>query len=249
VLDDSGAVLSEQRYLPFGQVREDVGAITQTDFGYTFQRNLPDTGLMDYNARFYSQQNHRFSQPDTDVPEPGNPQALNRYSYTLNNPVRYTDPTGHWIDEGGGFATNKKKNAGLKIVSGRRVGNSDGDGIFATPPSRSEPTIPIDPTQTTEESCSTSECTSENVFEIYHAMELTAFGGFVFTLFLYAYVEVAINTGGIGLILGLPFLAISAVGLWAFFLGGQELYSAYNPEYEVDPYLLVHLFFPDAFRE
>lgn len=28
---------------------------------------------------------------------PANPQALNRYSYGLNNPVRNTDPTGHWI--------------------------------------------------------------------------------------------------------------------------------------------------------
>jgi hypothetical protein len=26
---------------------------------------------------------------------PANPQALNRYSYVLNNPVRWTDPTGH----------------------------------------------------------------------------------------------------------------------------------------------------------
>ena len=31
---------------------------------------------------------------DTIVPDPGDPQALNRYSYVLNNPVRYTDPTG-----------------------------------------------------------------------------------------------------------------------------------------------------------
>jgi len=29
------------------------------------------------------------------VPEPGNPQALNRYSYVRNNSLRYTDPTGH----------------------------------------------------------------------------------------------------------------------------------------------------------
>jgi len=28
------------------------------------------------------------------VPEPGNPQALNRYAYVLNNPLRYIDPTG-----------------------------------------------------------------------------------------------------------------------------------------------------------
>ncbi|MCG8347038.1 MAG: hypothetical protein MI924_04585, partial [Chloroflexales bacterium] len=36
---------------------------------------------------------------------PLNPQALNRYSYVENNPVRYTDPSGHIIDEcqcGGG---------------------------------------------------------------------------------------------------------------------------------------------------
>ena len=29
------------------------------------------------------------------MPEPGNPQALNRYAYVTNNPVRYTDPSGH----------------------------------------------------------------------------------------------------------------------------------------------------------
>jgi len=28
---------------------------------------------------------------------PQNPQALNRYSYVLNNPMKYTDPTGHWV--------------------------------------------------------------------------------------------------------------------------------------------------------
>ena len=35
------------------------------------------------------------------MPQPGNPQSLNRYSYCLNNPVRYTDPTGKWIVEEG----------------------------------------------------------------------------------------------------------------------------------------------------
>ncbi|HID86638.1 MAG TPA: hypothetical protein EYP55_04565 [Anaerolineae bacterium] len=41
----------------------------------------------------------RFVQADTIVPEPGNPQALNRYSHVLNNPLRYTDPTGRWVFE------------------------------------------------------------------------------------------------------------------------------------------------------
>jgi len=30
------------------------------------------------------------------VPDPVNPQSLNRFSYVLNNPVKYTDPTGQW---------------------------------------------------------------------------------------------------------------------------------------------------------
>ena len=38
--------------------------------------------------------NH-FISADTIVPEPYNPQNLNRYSYVMNNPLRYTDPTGH----------------------------------------------------------------------------------------------------------------------------------------------------------
>jgi hypothetical protein len=31
---------------------------------------------------------------------PSNPQALNRYAYVLNNPLRYVDPTGHFYAEG-----------------------------------------------------------------------------------------------------------------------------------------------------
>ena len=37
----------------------------------------------------------RFLQPDSIIPGMGNPQSLNRYSYVLNNPIRYNDPTGH----------------------------------------------------------------------------------------------------------------------------------------------------------
>ena len=39
----------------------------------------------------------RFLSADSIVPGAGNPQAFNRYAYTLNNPVKYTDPTGHAI--------------------------------------------------------------------------------------------------------------------------------------------------------
>ena len=40
----------------------------------------------------------RFLQADTIIPNPANPQSLNRYSYTLGNPLKYRDPTGHWFE-------------------------------------------------------------------------------------------------------------------------------------------------------
>jgi len=99
VTDVIGTIVSEQRYLPFGAVREDESTITQTDLGYTGQRDLPDMGLIDYRARFYSPTVMRFVQPDSMVPNPLDPQSLSRFSYVLQNPLRYTDPAGHYCVE------------------------------------------------------------------------------------------------------------------------------------------------------
>jgi len=50
---------------------------------------------------------------------PANPQALNRYSYVQNNPLRYTDPTGHWT-----FSL------GISISGGGFLGGSYSGGII-----------------------------------------------------------------------------------------------------------------------
>lgn len=50
---------------------------------------------MYYGARYYDPYLSRWIQPDTIVPDPHNPQSLNRFSYGYNNPLKYTDPTGH----------------------------------------------------------------------------------------------------------------------------------------------------------
>ena len=87
---------SQQRYLPFGGVRSDVGSIVETDYGYTGQRNLDsEIGLMDYKFRFYSATLGRFISPDSLVPNVTNPQSWNRFSYAINNPILYNDPDGH----------------------------------------------------------------------------------------------------------------------------------------------------------
>ena len=56
-------------------------------------------GLMFYNARWYDPLTGRMIQADSIVPN--DMQGLDRYLYTANNPVRYTDPSGHeWTDCG-----------------------------------------------------------------------------------------------------------------------------------------------------
>jgi hypothetical protein len=49
------------------------------------------------NSRSYITQ---FSQPDTIIPNPYNSLDWNRYGYARNNPVRYTDPSGHKVCDG-----------------------------------------------------------------------------------------------------------------------------------------------------
>jgi RHS repeat-associated protein len=81
-----------QRYLPFGRVRG--AASLPTEYGFTGQR-LDPSGLMDYNARQYDPILGRFTSPDTIIPDAADPQSFNRYAYVNNNPVNFTDPTGH----------------------------------------------------------------------------------------------------------------------------------------------------------
>ncbi|MFC5080997.1 hypothetical protein VTH8203_01579 [Vibrio thalassae] len=48
------------------------------------------------NARLYDPAIGRFLSADTFVPDPSLSQSYNRYSYVLNNPMKYNDPTGHF---------------------------------------------------------------------------------------------------------------------------------------------------------
>jgi hypothetical protein len=50
---------------------------------------------MFYNARWYDSATGRFAQADSIVPNQYNSQNLDRFGYVLNNPLRYSDPSGH----------------------------------------------------------------------------------------------------------------------------------------------------------
>src|SRR6266498_1992167 len=72
-----------------------------TDRLFTGQREITGLGIYYYGARFYSPYINRCLSADTIVAGYANPQSLNRYSYVVNNPLRYTDPTGHRCVEDG----------------------------------------------------------------------------------------------------------------------------------------------------
>lgn len=93
VTDSSGNECGYMRYFPYGSTRDESGSLYTTKL-FTGQRR-DSTSLYYYGARYYSHGIGRFISPDSIVPDPKNPQSLNRYSYCLNNPLRYVDPSGH----------------------------------------------------------------------------------------------------------------------------------------------------------
>ena len=72
--------------------------ITKNDIGflrgYTGHEMMPEYGLINMNGRLYDPILGRFLSPDNYVQLPDFSQSFNRYSYCLNNPLKYTDPSG-----------------------------------------------------------------------------------------------------------------------------------------------------------
>jgi RHS repeat-associated protein len=104
VLDTSSPpqVVSRQYHKPYGEVAWQGGGTPMqglTSIGYTGQRLDTDSGLMFYNARMYDPSLAHFVSADTIAPG-SDPQMRNRYGYVVNNPLRYTDPSGHSPAEG-----------------------------------------------------------------------------------------------------------------------------------------------------
>jgi RHS repeat-associated protein len=78
--DSTGTVLSgnQPRYYANGAERVPSIANLPTSYTYTGQRRDAGSGLMYYGARYYNSGLGTLVQPDTVVPQPSNPQNLNR---------------------------------------------------------------------------------------------------------------------------------------------------------------------------
>jgi len=91
--DQNGTRTFEAHYTPYGETW--YTSSTTEKYRFTGQEEDAETGLYNYGARHYDPALARFISPDSIVPDPSDPQSLNRYSYCRNNPVMYVDPSGH----------------------------------------------------------------------------------------------------------------------------------------------------------
>ncbi len=64
--------------------------------GYTFHESIAGIGMYNTNARLYDPVTGRFLSPDPLIQDPESTQNFNRYSYCLNNPLKYTDEYGEF---------------------------------------------------------------------------------------------------------------------------------------------------------
>ncbi len=110
VVDSDGVILQRLRYDAWGQrINPDNSEILAqltltsplhtrfTPRGYTGHEMLDAHGLIHMNGRIYDPKLGRFLQADPIIQFPHYTQGQNRYSYVLNNPLTYTDPSGYFI--------------------------------------------------------------------------------------------------------------------------------------------------------
>ncbi|MBQ7691328.1 MAG: RHS repeat-associated core domain-containing protein [Muribaculaceae bacterium] len=107
VTDSAGFVEQRLSYDAWGALRNpDTGAayapgtaprLMLMGRGYIGHEHLPWFGLVNMNARLYDPAVARFLSPDPMVQRPDGTQGFNRYSYCLNNPLRYVDLDGRYF--------------------------------------------------------------------------------------------------------------------------------------------------------
>ncbi|MBK8252951.1 MAG: RHS repeat-associated core domain-containing protein [Polyangiaceae bacterium] len=100
VTDNQGVETERTFFDPFGEKVKASGDATYAPWGdvklgFTGHRHDDDLGLINMVGRIYSPVQKRFLSTDPMISDPFFGQSYNRYSYVVNNPLRYTDPTGY----------------------------------------------------------------------------------------------------------------------------------------------------------
>ncbi|SFV86501.1 Rhs family protein [hydrothermal vent metagenome] len=99
ITDIDGKVVARQHYQAFGKrdqnLSDDV-VIDEVKRGFTSHEHIDELGLINMNARLYDPETARFLSADSFIQDPNLTLSHNRYIYVMNNPLKYTDPSGHF---------------------------------------------------------------------------------------------------------------------------------------------------------
>ncbi|MGA2900737.1 MAG: RHS repeat-associated core domain-containing protein, partial [Candidatus Acidiferrales bacterium] len=96
VTNSTGAILDQSDFYPFGGERV-ITASSGNTYKFTGKERDSESGLDNFGARYNASTMGRFMSPDPLGGRLIDPQTLNKYSYVINNPLRYTDPTGLYV--------------------------------------------------------------------------------------------------------------------------------------------------------
>ena len=109
IADAAAAIVHSSGFDAFGlrRVEADYATLSPLDLvnfdtsvtnrGYTGHETIDELGLIHMNGRVYGPVIGRFLSADPFIQAPENSQSHNRYSYVLNNPMSYTDPSGNFF--------------------------------------------------------------------------------------------------------------------------------------------------------
>ncbi|MFJ2896192.1 polymorphic toxin-type HINT domain-containing protein [Streptomyces sp. NPDC087218] len=96
--------LTQRRTLPFGAIRGQTPTTWPGTKGFVGGTDdTRSTGLTHLGAREYDPELGRFISVDP-LLDLADPQQMNGYTYSNNNPATHSDPTGLWIDDGTGHS-------------------------------------------------------------------------------------------------------------------------------------------------
>ena len=101
VTNSAGAIQNESDYYPYGGERVYSQTLANQNYKFTGKERDSESGLDNFEARDNASSMGRFMSPDPANIGANrlNPQSWNAYSYSLNNPLNLTDPTGLYVCE------------------------------------------------------------------------------------------------------------------------------------------------------
>jgi RHS repeat-associated protein len=141
VTSDPTGVVQEFEYEAFGNPRKadwSAGApppnTTGVNVSFTGQEDDSEHGLINMRGRIYDPRARQFLTPDPIVQFPFTTSGLNRYSYVLDNPLRFVDPTGYQTaggadDEAADAGDQAPFGAKATIHIGRPIGSDGRDSL------------------------------------------------------------------------------------------------------------------------